>query len=135
MPVCCSARPCLLPPIHRRRLSRRAAVDRYLDRFGRALANVIDVLDPDVVVLGGGLSKLEALYDCGRAAVARYVFNDELTTPIVPNRLGDSVGRRRLAAEMTVRAAAGPGFGRRQGGRRRGSKIEMLFGSDPHTPA
>ena len=70
----------------------RDVVDRYLDRFGRALANVIDVLDPDVVVLGGGLSKLEALYDCGRAAVARYVFNDELTTPIVPNRLGDSAG-------------------------------------------
>ena len=89
------------PPLAAAEIAARAAtgeraardvVDRYLDRFGRALANVIDVLDPDVVVLGGGLSKLEALYDCGRAAVARYVFNDELRTPIVPNRLGDSAG-------------------------------------------
>ena len=69
-----------------------AVVDRYLDRFGRALANVINVLDPDVVVLGGGVSGLDALYTRGRDAVARYVFNDELRTPIVPNRLGDSAG-------------------------------------------
>src|SRR5579875_3204652 len=69
-----------------------AVVDRWLDRFGRALANVIDVLDPDVVVLGGGLSNVDALYDRGRAAVARYVFNDELRTPIVRHRLGDSAG-------------------------------------------
>jgi fructokinase len=67
-------------------------LERYLDRFGRALANVISILDPDVVVLGGGLSNLEILYGAGREAVARYVFNDELRTPIVPNRLGDSAG-------------------------------------------
>ena len=69
-----------------------AVMERYLDRFGRALANVIDILDPDVVVLGGGLSNLDVLYTRGRDAVARYVFNDELTTPIAPNRLGDSAG-------------------------------------------
>jgi fructokinase len=70
----------------------RAVFDAYLDCFGRALANLINILDPDVVVLGGGLSKLDALYDRGRAAVARYVFNDELRTPIVRNALGDSAG-------------------------------------------
>jgi fructokinase len=70
----------------------RAVLERYLDRFGRALANVISILDPDVVVLGGGLSNLTELYTRGREAVARYVFNDELRTPIVPNRLGDSAG-------------------------------------------
>src|SRR5439155_493962 len=69
-----------------------AVMERYLDCFGRALANLIDILDPDVVVLGGGLSNLDVLYTQGRDAVARYVFNDELTTPIVPNRLGDSAG-------------------------------------------
>jgi fructokinase len=69
-----------------------AILERWLDRFGRALANVIDILDPDVVVLGGGLSNVEALYDRGRAAVARYVFNDELATPIVRHTLGDSAG-------------------------------------------
>jgi fructokinase len=67
-------------------------MDRYLDRFGRALANLISILDPDVVVLGGGLSNLDVLYTRGRDAVARYVFNDELTTPIVRNRLGDAAG-------------------------------------------
>jgi len=69
-----------------------AVMDRWLDRFGRALANVIDILDPDVVVLGGGLSNLDLLYTRGRDAVARRVFNDELRTPIVKNQLGDSAG-------------------------------------------
>jgi fructokinase len=69
-----------------------AVMERYVDRFGRALANVVSILDPDVVVLGGGLSQLDVLYTRGREAVARYVFNDELRTPILPNRLGDSAG-------------------------------------------
>jgi fructokinase len=69
-----------------------AVLDGYLEHFGRALANVITILDPDVVVLGGGLSNLDVLYTRGRDAVARYVFNDELRTPIVRHRLGDSAG-------------------------------------------
>jgi fructokinase len=64
----------------------------YLTHFGRALANVISILDPSVVVLGGGLSNLDALYSRGRDEVARRVFNDELATPIVKNMLGDSAG-------------------------------------------
>jgi fructokinase len=67
-------------------------LDRWLDRFGRALANVVNILDPAVVVLGGGLSNVAALYTRGREAVARHVFNDELTTPIVQHALGDSAG-------------------------------------------
>jgi fructokinase len=51
-----------------------------------------NILDPSVVVLGGGLSNIAALYGRGREAVARRVFNDELTTPIVQNTLGDSAG-------------------------------------------
>jgi fructokinase len=70
----------------------RAVLDRYVDVFGRALANVVNILDPDVVVLGGGLSNLDVLYGSGVAAVARYVFNDELRTPIVRNALGDAAG-------------------------------------------
>jgi fructokinase len=69
-----------------------AVLDAWLEHYGRALANVIDILDPAVVVLGGGLSNLGALYDRGRDAVARHVFNDELRTPIVRNALGDSAG-------------------------------------------
>jgi fructokinase len=64
----------------------------FIDRFGRAVANLIDILDPDVVVLGGGLSNIDELYSSGRDAVARYVFNDELQTPIRRNQLGDSAG-------------------------------------------
>ena len=67
-------------------------IDSYLGRFGRALANVINILDPGVVVLGGGLSNLPFLYDAGRDAVASRVFNDELRTPILRNQLGDSAG-------------------------------------------
>jgi fructokinase len=67
-------------------------MDFFLDRFGRALANVVSILDPDVVVLGGGLSNIDELYDAGRSAVARYVFNDELRTPIRRHALGDSAG-------------------------------------------
>lgn len=65
---------------------------RFIDRVGRALANLIDILDPDAVVLGGGLSNIEELYTLGRDAVAGYVFNDELRTPIRRNQLGDSAG-------------------------------------------
>src|SRR5439155_1724503 len=82
-------------PVHadlERRLGMPVRLENDLDCFGRALANVIDILDPDAVVLGGGLSNLDVLYTRGRDAVARYVFNDELRTPIVPNRLGDSAG-------------------------------------------
>jgi fructokinase len=64
----------------------------FIDHFGRSLANVIDILDPDVIVLGGGLSNIDELYTLGCEAVARYVFNDELRTPIRRNELGDSAG-------------------------------------------
>jgi fructokinase len=69
-----------------------AVIEALLETFGRALANVIDILDPAVVVLGGGLSNLDLLYDEGRARVEKCVFNDELRTPIVRHALGDSAG-------------------------------------------
>jgi len=65
---------------------------QYIEHFGRALANLIDILDPSAVVLGGGLSNLEVLYTEGRDAVERNVFNDRLQTPILKNQLGDSAG-------------------------------------------
>ncbi len=63
-----------------------------IEIFGRALSVVIDVLDPDVIVMGGGVSNLALLYDEGVRAVARWIFNDELRTRIVKNELGDSAG-------------------------------------------
>jgi fructokinase len=63
-----------------------------LEAFGRGLANVIDILDPSAVVLGGGVSNLDCLYDEGVERVRAYVFNDELETPILRHALGDSAG-------------------------------------------
>jgi fructokinase len=64
----------------------------FFRHFGRSLANLIDVLDPDVVVLGGGVSNFDALYTEGVAEVAKQVFSDSLETPIVKHQLGDSAG-------------------------------------------
>jgi fructokinase len=64
----------------------------FFRNFGRAIANLIDVLDPDVIVLGGGVSKFDALYTEGVAEVAEFVFTDSLETPIVKHQLGDSAG-------------------------------------------
>ena len=64
----------------------------FYDRFGLALANVINILDPDCVVIGGGLSSVSGLYTTGRDCVAKYIFGNEMNTPILPNRLGDSAG-------------------------------------------
>jgi fructokinase len=69
-----------------------AVLEELCDAFGRGLANVIAVLDPSAVVLGGGVSNLGLLYTEGVARVAREVFNDELRTPILQHALGDSAG-------------------------------------------
>ncbi len=74
-----------------------AAALRFLDRFGRALAVVINILDPHAVVLGGGLSNIARLYIEGREHLARHVFNDELRTLILRNAFGDSSGVRGAA--------------------------------------
>jgi len=68
------------------------AIELFLAAFGRGLANLIDICDPSAIVLGGGLSKLDLLYTRGRERVASYVFNDELSTPILRPTLGDSAG-------------------------------------------
>jgi len=60
--------------------------------FGLALANVIDILDPDVIVLGGGVSNIPFLYDEGIKSVYHNVFSNEVDTPILKNELGDSAG-------------------------------------------
>ena len=66
--------------------------NEFLNNFGVALANVIDILDPDCIVLGGGLSNISFLYDEGKDAVYDKVFSDLVDTPILKNQLGDSSG-------------------------------------------
>ena len=75
----------------------RATFTRYVDRLARGLATVINVLDPDVVVLGGGMSNLPGLADAALAALPPYVFTDEVTTLVLENRHGDSSGVRGAA--------------------------------------
>ncbi len=74
-----------------------AALQRYFVRFGRALATVINILDPHAVVLGGGLSNIQRLYTEGVDNIRHHVFNDELRTPILRNQHGDSSGVRGAA--------------------------------------
>jgi fructokinase len=74
-----------------------AAVDRYVDRLARASAMVIDILDPAVIVLGGGMSNLAAIYERVPALWPRYVFSDRVDTRLVPPRFGDSSGVRGAA--------------------------------------
>ncbi|MFV1997139.1 MAG: ROK family protein [Acidiferrobacterales bacterium] len=70
---------------------------RYLAHFGKALSVIINILDPDVIVLGGGMSNINRLYSEGRQAVAEHVFSPTFRTPIVQNSHGDSAGVRGAA--------------------------------------
>ena len=66
--------------------------DEFIENFGYGLANVIDILDPDAIVLGGGLSNIDFLYTDGIESVYSKVFSDMVDTPILKNKLGDSAG-------------------------------------------
>jgi fructokinase len=74
-----------------------ARLERYVDRLARALASVINLLDPDVIVLGGGVSNIDALYDAVPDRWARYVFSDRVDTRLVRARHGDASGVRGAA--------------------------------------
>jgi len=78
-------------------LAAERALGRYEDRLGRALASVINVLDPDVIVLGGGLSNLDRLYANVPALWPRWVFSDHVATRLKKNVHGDSSGVRGAA--------------------------------------
>lgn len=72
-------------------------LDLLADRIARSLAVVIDILDPDVIVFGGGLSNIDALYPSVRGKLLAHVFSDVLNTRLVKNRHGDSSGVRGAA--------------------------------------
>jgi fructokinase len=74
-----------------------AALERYEDRLARSLAQVINLLDPDAIVLGGGLSNLPRLYQSLPARLPAYVFSDRVDTELLPPRFGDSSGVRGAA--------------------------------------
>jgi fructokinase len=74
-----------------------ATLERYSERLARALASVINVLDPDVIVLGGGLSQISQLYQRVPELWGTYVFSDQVDTKLVPAKHGDSSGVRGAA--------------------------------------
>ena len=70
---------------------------RYEDRLGRSLAVLVNVLDPDVIVLGGGLSNVARLYENVPRLIEPHVFGERFNTRLVPNVHGDSSGVRGAA--------------------------------------
>ena len=66
--------------------------ENFMMNFGRALSNVIDILDPDAIVMGGGLSKVDLLYTEGMQTAYKESFSEVVRTPIIKNKLGDSGG-------------------------------------------
>lgn len=74
-----------------------ATMQRWFDRFARALSSIINILDPDVIVVGGGLSRIERFYTEIPARWGDWVFSDRVDTRIVPAMHGDSSGVRGAA--------------------------------------
>jgi fructokinase len=74
-----------------------ASLGRFYNRLASAMATVINIVDPDVVVVGGGLSNIDELYPSVTALLPRHVFSEPVTTPILKNRHGDSSGVRGAA--------------------------------------
>ena len=75
----------------------RAVLDAWTERLARALASVINLLDPDVIVVGGGLSQLRHVYDVVPTIWGSWVFSDRVATRLVPARYGDASGVRGAA--------------------------------------
>lgn len=74
-----------------------AALDRFEDRLTRGLAGVINLLDPDVIVMGGGASQIARIYQNVPARLKEYIFGKEADTPVLPAKHGDSSGVRGAA--------------------------------------
>ncbi len=84
-----------------------AAIERFEDRLARGLAQVINILDPDVIVIGGGVSMLEHIYQEIPKKLPAYVFGGEASTPVLPAKFGDSSGVRGAAWLWPIDEAAG----------------------------
>jgi len=65
---------------------------RLIEFFGKGISVIINIIDPDVIVIGGGVGNIDLLYDRGLDSIRKYVFNNRLDTPIVRPSLGDSAG-------------------------------------------
>ncbi|MGL5030216.1 MAG: ROK family protein [Aeromonas sp.] len=70
----------------------KLTIDRLHLLFGQALANVVNILDPDVIVIGGGVGNVQSLYQAGSQTILPFLFNPRFATPIIAPALGDSAG-------------------------------------------
>jgi len=73
-------------------LNAKKTLKRMITYFGKGLSNVVNIIDPDIIVLGGGLSNTNELYDQGYEELKKYVFNPTFKTKIIKPKLGDSAG-------------------------------------------
>jgi fructokinase len=96
----------------------RATIERLVSSFGIALASVINIIDPDVVIVGGGVGNIRQLYTPeARKAISGHVFNSSLDIPVLPPLLGDSAGvfGAALLSAPATRGQALGGFGAQSG--------------------
>ena len=70
----------------------RKTIDRLVHFFAKAMAVIVNVLDPDVIVLGGGVSNIDRIYTDGRSQIEEHIFNDHFNTPVLKPKLGDAAG-------------------------------------------
>jgi len=83
----------------------RLVLDQLADRLARSLSVVIDILDPEIIVFGGGLSNIDSLYASVRGKLIAHVFSDVVRTKVVKNKHGDSSGVRGAAWLFTPEEA------------------------------
>jgi predicted NBD/HSP70 family sugar kinase len=74
----------------------------YSKQLARCLATVVNIIDPEVIVLGGGLSNIKSLYESLPSDMAGYVFTDDLQTRIAPPKFGDASGARGAACLWSI---------------------------------
>jgi len=67
-------------------------IERLIENFGLAISTIINMIDPDAIVIGGGVGNIDLLYTLGVESVRKYVFNPQCNTPILKPKLGDSAG-------------------------------------------
>ena len=70
----------------------KQTMDRLVDYFGKAVSVVINLLDPDVIVIGGGVGNIDLLYTQGTESIKKYIFNNRVDVPVLKPTLGDSAG-------------------------------------------
>lgn len=73
-------------------MAAKHTIERLCDFFGKAVSVVVDILDPDVIVVGGGVGNIDTLYTAGVTALKKYIFNNRVDVPVLKPILGDSAG-------------------------------------------